>query len=70
MPSSAPAAPALLYAALAVFFTGLAAIAAIFLIPALTDSEAPLALYLAALAAPLGFVLAGVFVLWSGRRAR
>ena len=70
MPSSTPGSPVLLYTALAVFFAGLAAIAAIFLTPVLTNGEAPLALYLAALAAPLGFVLAGVFVLRSGRRAR
>jgi hypothetical protein len=62
--------PFLLYTALIVFVLGLVSIAAIFLTPALTGGEAGLPLYLGAMLAPLGFALAGVFALRSGRRAR
>ncbi|OZF08354.1 hypothetical protein CH300_03150 [Rhodococcus sp. 15-1154-1] len=62
---------ALLRVALVLFVAGLIAIAAIFLVPAVGGNEPPLWLYLTAMiAAPLGFVLALVFALFSGRRAR
>lgn len=61
---------ALLHVALAMFAIGLVAIAAIFVVPAVSDSEPGLPLYLVALAAPVGFLLALVFTLRSGRRAR
>ncbi|OZC88300.1 hypothetical protein CH304_04965 [Rhodococcus sp. 15-649-1-2] len=62
---------ALLRVALVLFVAGLVAIAAIFLVPAVDGNEPPLWLYLTAMiAAPLGFVLALVFALFSGRRAR
>ncbi|MDJ0393798.1 hypothetical protein QMK17_10695 [Rhodococcus sp. G-MC3] len=62
---------ALLRIALAIFVTGLLAIAAIFVVPAVNGDQPPLWLYLTAMiAAPLGFVLAIVFALMSGRRAR
>ncbi len=61
----------LLRIALAIFTAGLLAIAAIFLVPAVADNEPPLWLYLTAMiAAPLGFVLAILSALMSGRRAR
>jgi hypothetical protein len=61
----------LLRISLAVFAAGLLAIAAIFLVPAIGGNEPPLWLYLTAMiAAPLGFVLAIVCALISGRRAR
>ncbi|WP_206510932.1 hypothetical protein C5142_10095 [Rhodococcus sp. BGS-1C] len=62
---------ALLRIALTLFAAGLLAIAAIFLVPAVGGNEPPLWLYLTAmLAAPTGFVLAIVFALLSGRRAK
>ncbi|AYJ48582.1 hypothetical protein [Rhodococcus sp. P1Y] len=61
----------LLRSALTLFGAGILAIAAIFLVPAVGGNEPPLWLYLTAMiAAPLGFVLALVFALISGRRAR
>ncbi|MET9285202.1 hypothetical protein ACWEPH_22345 [Nocardia beijingensis] len=60
----------LLRLALSVFALGLLAIIAIFTIPLLTDSEPGLWLYFGAMLAPLGFVLALVFALRSGRRSR
>lgn len=60
----------LLRVALALFFVGFVAIVTIFLIPAFTDGEPGLALYLLTLACPLGFLLGIVFALRSGRRAR
>jgi len=61
----------LLRIALTLFAAGLLAIAAIFLVPAVGGNEPPLWLYLTAmLAAPTGFVLAIVFALLSGRRAK
>ncbi|MFI5715408.1 hypothetical protein [Nocardia sp. NPDC051750] len=60
----------LLYAALGVFAVGLLAIVAIFLTPILTDGEPGLWLYLGAMLAPVGFVLALIFALRSGRRSR
>nr|WP_206030944.1 hypothetical protein [Rhodococcus sp. B10] len=61
----------MLRVALTIFAVGLLAIVAIFLVPAITNEEPPLWLYLTAmLASPLGFVLALVFALMSGRRAR
>jgi hypothetical protein len=61
---------ALLYIAVALFIVGLLAIASIFVIPAISDREPGLPLYLVALAAPLGFLVSLVFTLRSGRRAR
>jgi hypothetical protein len=71
-PSAAPAKSGngLLYVALGLFALGLLAIAAIVLTPLLSDSQPGLALYLAAMAAPLGFLMAIVFTLRSGRRAK
>ncbi|MEU1962082.1 hypothetical protein [Nocardia sp. NPDC019304] len=60
----------LLRLALSVFALGLLAIIAIFTIPLLTDAEPGLWLYFGAMLAPLGFVLALVFALRSGRRSR
>ncbi|MCM6773026.1 hypothetical protein NDR87_04765 [Nocardia sp. CDC159] len=61
----------LLSAALGLFAIGLLAIVAIFVIPLVSDSRPGLWLYLVAMAAtPLGLLLAIVFALWSGRRAR
>ena len=60
----------LLHLALAVFSIGVLAIIAIFVIPAVSDAEPGLWLYLAAMAAPIGFLLAITFALRSGRRAR
>ncbi|MBF6190599.1 hypothetical protein IU475_05340 [Nocardia beijingensis] len=56
--------------ALSAFALGLLAIIAIFTIPLLTDAEPGLWLYFGAMLAPLGFVLALVFALRSGRRSR
>ncbi|WP_330185919.1 hypothetical protein OHB26_07985 [Nocardia sp. NBC_01503] len=60
----------LLQVAMTLFAVGLLAIVAIFGVGLLTDSKPGLWLYLTAMAAPLGFLLALVFALWSGRRAR
>ncbi|MCZ4076670.1 hypothetical protein O1W68_01820 [Rhodococcus sp. H36-A4] len=61
----------LLRISLAIFAIGLIAIVAIFAVPALSGDDPPLWLYLTAMIfAPLGFVLAIVFALLSGRRAR
>ncbi|WP_067531042.1 hypothetical protein [Nocardia crassostreae] len=60
----------LLNVAMVLFTTGLLAIVAIFGIGILTDSDPGLWLYLLAMAAPLGFLLAIGYALWSGRRAR
>jgi hypothetical protein len=61
---------ALLYIAVALFVIGLLAISAIFVMPAVSDHEPGLPLYLVALAAPLGFLVSLVFTLRSGRRSR
>ncbi len=60
----------LLQLALGVFTVGLLAIVAIFLTPILTDGKPGLWLYLLAMLTPIGFVLALVFTLRSGRRAK
>ncbi|WP_280456529.1 MULTISPECIES: hypothetical protein [Nocardia] len=61
----------LLRLALALFALGLLAIVGIFLTPIVTDGKPGLWLYLGAiLLTPLGFVLALVFALRSGRRAK
>ncbi|MFI6362588.1 hypothetical protein ACIBG0_07530 [Nocardia sp. NPDC050630] len=60
----------LLYVALGLFAIGLLAIVAIFLTPVLSDSDPGLWLYVLAMLAPLGFLCAIVFALWSGRRSR
>ncbi len=56
--------------ALGLFALGLLAVVAIFLIPILSDGSPGLWLYLAAMLAPLGFILGLGYALWSGRRAR
>ena len=60
----------LLYLALVLFAIGFVAIVAIFVIGVFADTDPGLALYLTALAAPLGLLLALLFALRSGRRAR
>jgi hypothetical protein len=61
----------LLHLALGLFAIGLLAIAAIFLTPVVSDGKPGLWLYLVAMTGtPLGLLLALVFALWSGRRAR
>jgi len=60
----------LLYIALALFAVGVAAIAAIFVTAAVSDSDPALVLYLTALTAPLGLCFAIVFALRSGRRVQ
>lgn len=59
----------LLYVSLVLFAIGLVAIVAIFVIGVFAHTDPGLALYLTALAAPLGLLLALVFALRSGRRA-
>ncbi|BAW04030.1 conserved hypothetical protein [Nocardia seriolae] len=46
------------------------AVFAIFGVAALTDAKPGVWLYLVAMCAPLGFLLALVYALWSGRRSR
>ncbi|MBB5913087.1 hypothetical protein BJY24_001954 [Nocardia transvalensis] len=61
----------LLYAALGLFAIGALAIVAILLTPVVTDGTPGLALYLIAVTGtPLGLLLAVIFALRSGRRAR
>ncbi|WP_415975442.1 hypothetical protein [Rhodococcus sp. 077-4] len=61
----------LLRIALALFAIGLVAVVAILMFPVFSDAKPPLELYLTAMfAAPAGFVLAIVYALASGRRAR
>ncbi|WP_408014646.1 hypothetical protein [Rhodococcus xishaensis] len=60
----------LLYLALGCFFVGIAAIVAIFFVHSLSEGAPGLTLYLLTLACPLGFVLAVVYALRSGRRSR
>jgi hypothetical protein len=60
----------LLKLALTLFTAGLLAIIAIFVSALVSDDEPALWLYLAAMLAPAGFLLAVAFALWSGRRAR
>lgn len=52
------------------FFIGLLALGAIFAIHIFSDTPPGLTLYLIALACPVGFILAIVYTLRSGRRAR
>jgi fatty acid desaturase len=62
---------ALLRIALVLFAIGLVAIVAILFFPVFSDAKPPLGLYLTAMfSAPAGFVLALVYALASGRRAR
>lgn len=61
----------LLYAALIFFAIGIAATVTMFAVPALDDgTRAPALVYLLTLGLPIGFVLALVFALRSGRRHR
>ncbi|QNG17680.1 hypothetical protein G4H71_06050 [Rhodococcus triatomae] len=63
--------PALFYSAVVSFVVGLAAIVAVFLLHAFSDDAPNLALYVVAMfACPLGFLLAIVYALTSGRRSR
>ncbi|KAF0848058.1 hypothetical protein FNL39_102205 [Nocardia caishijiensis] len=56
--------------AVALVGIGILAVVAIFVTPIVSDAEPGLWLYLLAMLAPVGFLLAIVFALWSGRRAR
>ncbi|WP_245839020.1 hypothetical protein [Nocardia donostiensis] len=60
----------LLFLALGLFGVGLLAVIAIFLTPVLTDGKPGLWLYLLAMLSPLGFVMALIFALLSGRRVK
>lgn len=60
----------LLLIAMGLFAIGLLAVFAIFGIGLLSDSKPGLWLYLLAMCAPLGFLLALIYALWSGRRKR
>ncbi|MFC4603475.1 hypothetical protein [Rhodococcus kronopolitis] len=60
---------ALLRVALVLFFVGVIAVIAAYVVFAL-GHEPPLSLYLTAIACPVGLVLAIVFALRSGRRVR
>lgn len=60
----------LLRLALTLFGLGLLAIVGIFVTAIVSDAEPGLWLYLIAMLAPAGFLLAVIFALWSGRRAR
>ncbi|WP_024800715.1 hypothetical protein [Nocardia sp. BMG51109] len=61
----------LMFVALGLFAVGVLAVIAIFLTPILTDGKPGLWLYLVAMTGtPLGLLLAVIFALWSGRRAR
>ncbi|MFC8383784.1 hypothetical protein [Nocardia sp. NPDC057272] len=60
----------LLHVALVLFGIGILAVVAIFVTPIVSDSDPGLWLYGLAMLAPVGFLLALVFALWSGRRAR
>lgn len=56
--------------AMALFIVGFLAIVAIFAVHIFSDTPPGLALYLVALACPIGFTLAIVYTLRSGRRVR
>lgn len=60
----------LLRVAAGFFIVGVLAIVAIFLTPILSEGKPGLVLYLLTLACPIGFALAIMFALRSGRRAR
>ncbi|MFD3744347.1 hypothetical protein [Nocardia sp. NPDC058633] len=60
----------LLHVALVLFGVGILAVIAIFVTPIVSDGDPGLWLYGLAMLAPLGFLLAIVFALRSGRRAR
>jgi hypothetical protein len=60
----------LLVSAMVLFTIGMVAIIAIFCTPLLTGNRPGLALYLIAMATPLGFALGIAHALRSGRRAR
>ncbi|WP_405488679.1 hypothetical protein [Nocardia sp. NBC_00511] len=60
----------LLYIAMGLFGLGLLAVVAIFGIGLLTSSKPGLWLYLLAMCAPVGFLLAVFYAMWTGRRAR
>lgn len=69
-PPGRPSGNWLLQVALGLFTIGLLAVVAIFLTPILTDGKPGLWLYLGAMLAPVGFILALIFALRSGRRSR
>ncbi|MFE1594368.1 hypothetical protein [Nocardia sp. NPDC058705] len=60
----------LLHVALVLFGIGILGVIGIFVTPIVSDSEPGLLLYGLAMLAPVGFLLALFFALWSGRRAR
>ncbi|MFD3704171.1 hypothetical protein ACFWUP_13600 [Nocardia sp. NPDC058658] len=60
----------LLHVALALFGIGILGVVAIFVTSIVSDSEPGLVLYGVAMLAPVGFLLALIFALRSGRRAR
>lgn len=60
----------LLHVALILFGVGIVGVIGIFLTPIVSDSKPGLWLYGLAMLAPAGFLLALIFALWSGRRAR
>lgn len=72
--SSRPGSPRsgnwLLKLALTLFTAGLLAIIVIFVGSIVSDGEPGLWLYLTAMLAPAGLLLAVIFALWSGRRSR
>lgn len=60
----------LLQSAVALFGIGVLAVIGIFVTSVVSDESPGLWLYLLSMLAPVGFLLAIVFALWSGRRAR
>jgi peptidoglycan/LPS O-acetylase OafA/YrhL len=60
----------LLRAAVGLFVIGLIALLVLFLMTPITGESAPLFVYLLTMCAPLGFLLALIFALRSGRRQR
>ena len=69
-PSTSGTGNGLFRIAIGLFLVGLLAIVAIFAVKIFSDTPPGLVLYLFALACPVGFLLAIVYTLRSGRRAR
>ncbi|MCE4266609.1 hypothetical protein CJ178_26515 [Rhodococcus sp. ACPA4] len=69
-PSTSGTGNGLFRVAMGLFFIGLLALVAIFAINIFSDTPPGLALYLISLACPVGFLLAIVYTLRAGRRAR